>query len=240
VVDGASLSHVFQMLRHRNERLPTDALVEVGLQLCDALEYVHGVTDDDGRPLSLVHRDVSPQNVLLDRTGVVKLADFGIARSTGRSSHTATGVIKGKFSYMAPEQLRGESYDHRVDLYALGVVLFEMSTGQRLYDSVSEQGLLMQVAKGEPPSLQKLDDVFPPFAEVIRRALAFSVEERAARAAELRTGLHALRSDDRGRKTLSRLVDEARAWQETLERVSSIDATPMIARPPAANAGGRQ
>jgi serine/threonine-protein kinase len=239
VVDGASLSHVFQMLRHRNERLPTDALVELGLQLCDALEYVHGVTDDDGRPLALVHRDVSPQNVLLDRTGVVKLADFGIARSAGRSTHTATGVIKGKFSYMSPEQMRGESYDHRVDLYALGVVLYELATGQRLYEAVSEQALLTRVVKGEPPSLQKLDDVFPPLADVLRRALAFAVEERAARATELRALLHALRNDDRGRKTLARLVDEARSWQESFERVSSIDATPAIARPPAAKAAGQ-
>jgi serine/threonine protein kinase len=227
VVDGASLGQIFQMLRHRGERLQTEALVEIALQLCEALDYVHALKDDAGRPLDLVHRDVSPQNVLVDRSGTVKLADFGIARSVDRSSHTATGVIKGKVSYMAPEQLRGESYDHRVDLYALGVVLFEIGTGHRLYEGVSEQALLFRVVRGDPPPLERLADLTPPLAEVIRRALTFAVEERAPRAADLRAALLPLRQLDRGRAELARAVAEATEWQDQREQASSNDTKPV-------------
>src|SRR5262249_38509603 len=129
-----------------------------------------------------------------------------------RSTHTATGVVKGKFSYMAPEQLRGERYDHRVDLYAAGVVLFELATGRRLYEGVSEQALLLLVLKGDPPSLKRLDDVDSQLAGVIRRALAFSVDERVQRAGEMHDALLSMRRDDSGRTALARLVQECCEW----------------------------
>jgi hypothetical protein len=233
VVDGASLAHIFHMLRGRGERLPAEAAVELAIQLCDALEYVHSLKDDAGRSLDLVHRDVSPQNVLVDKTGVVKLADFGIARSADRSSHTATGVMKGKIAYMAPEQLRGEPYDHRVDLYAMGVVLFELGTGHRLYEGVSEQALLFHIVKGDPPPLNRLDDVPAPLAGVIRSALHLDVRARVQHAAEMRAALLPARQEERGKASLARAVAEAGEWDLQRQQASTLDTRPLLQRPSA-------
>jgi hypothetical protein len=233
LIDGTSLGQIFSMLRQRNDRLSTEAVVELGVQLAGALEYVHALADDAGRPLDLVHRDVSPQNVLVDKSGNVKLTDFGIARSADRSSHTATGMVKGKVSYMAPEQLRGEGYDHRVDLYALGVVLFELATGHRLYEGVSEQALLFRVVRGDPPPLERLTDVFPPLAETIRRALGFAVTDRLQRADELRSALLPLHQPERGRATLARVVAEALEWHDERAQASSVETRPDQRRPSA-------
>src|SRR5262249_11357738 len=134
LVEGPTLSSMLRGLRAKQQPLQLTAALEVLLQVSDALDYTHRLADIDGHPLRLVHRDVSPQNILVDCTGVAKLADFGIARSAGQSTRTRTGMLKGKINYMAPEQIRGEAYDHRVDLWALGVVLYEMLSGVRMYD----------------------------------------------------------------------------------------------------------
>jgi serine/threonine-protein kinase len=221
------------MLRHRDAHLSSDAVVELAVQVCDALAYVHSRADEAGRPLDLVHRDISPHNLLVDRSGTVKLADFGIARSADRMSQTATGMLKGKVSYMAPEQLRGETYDQRVDLYALGVVLFELATGHRLYEGLSEQALVFHVVNGDPPPLDRLTDVSPPLAQLIRQALRFPVAERVQRAADLRAALVGLRQPDRGRSELARAVTRACEWQHQRQIASSVSTSPALRKPAA-------
>ena len=152
LVDGAPLSGILGVLRHRGTPLGDAAAVEVGLQVADALVYAHAMTDDGGRALGLVHRDVSPHNVLVDKTGHVRLTDFGIARvlGDGAAARTRTGVMKGKLSYMAPEQVQTSTYDQRIDIYALGVVLFEMLANRLPYAGSSEPTVLRRLLENDP------------------------------------------------------------------------------------------
>jgi hypothetical protein len=213
-IEGASLAEVFRDLEARSDRLAAEAAAEVCTQLGAALDYLHTLTDDDGRPLALVHRDVSPQNVLVDRNGHVKLADFGIARSADRLSRTATGVLKGKVSYMAPEQIRGDGYDHRVDLYATGAIVFELAMGRRLYRSRNEAALIEEILQGRPAVLDGMGQLPAPLATAIGRLLSLTPAERPMRAVELQELLSRVRQDPRGRNALAAAVEAARDARE--------------------------
>ncbi|MCC6873865.1 MAG: serine/threonine protein kinase, partial [Sandaracinaceae bacterium] len=143
-VDGAPLSDLLEA------PLPLPEALAAVLPLLDALEHVHGARGEDGAALGIVHRDVTPQNVLVSRDGVVKLTDFGIARSRLKDARTRTGIVKGKLNYLAPEQVTGSSVDARTDLYAIGLVLFELSTGQSYLQGEDDVALL-RVAEDPPP-----------------------------------------------------------------------------------------
>jgi serine/threonine protein kinase len=217
LIDGATLQQIFRAANARGERVSTAVAAEVGVQLCEALEYAHGLLGEDGRPLELVHRDISPQNVLVDRQGNVKLSDFGIARSRERSTQTATGLLKGKLTYMAPEQLLGGDYDRRVDLYAVGVILFELLTGERLHQSISDAALLHEIFVARDTRLELLSERSPRLGEVVRAALAVDPERRPASASVLRTQLSSLREDLRGRDELARWVDVSIDYRRELD-----------------------
>ena len=128
-VDGWSLEQVRRRAQKAKLKLPLPLALSIVGALCRALAYVHGRTRD-GRPLGIVHRDVTPQNVLLSAEGDVKLADFGIAKALGKREKSATGVIKGKFAYMSPEQAAGETLDGRSDLFSVGTLLYLLTTGK--------------------------------------------------------------------------------------------------------------
>jgi serine/threonine protein kinase len=150
-------------------------------ETCRALAYAHALTDDNGQPLRLIHRDVSPSNVMLAFDGAVKLLDFGIAKALSDSSDnkTQTGTLKGKFGYMSPEQVEGRPIDHRADLFACGVMLHETLTGRRLFKGGSDLQTIAMVreAKVEPPS--HFNPLVPPELDVIcLRALARDVADR--------------------------------------------------------------
>lgn len=138
-VRGTSLFDLRKRCRDRGIPFPPTLVAEIGAQVARGLQYAHSLSDK-GKPLGIVHRDVTPHNVLLSFDGAVKLTDFGIAKAS--TTHTAPGVLKGKFAYMAPEQARGEMVDSRTDIFALGVVLWEMLTGGRLFDGDSELAVL--------------------------------------------------------------------------------------------------
>lgn len=148
-VEGSSLSKVLLHHARKDELLPIQICVRIAQQIADGLHAAHELTSPDGSPLELVHRDVSPQNVLVGFDGVVRLLDFGVAKALGQSSHTGLGILKGKVGYMSPEQLRYEHPDRRSDLFALGVLLHEMLCGIRLY--VGESHLVAQQILGAPP-----------------------------------------------------------------------------------------
>jgi eukaryotic-like serine/threonine-protein kinase len=141
----------------------------VARELCRALAYAHALTDDNGTPLRLIHRDVSPSNVMISFDGAVKLLDFGIAKALAEANEnrTVTGTLKGKFGYMSPEQVEGKEVDNRADLFAAGVVLHEILTGKRLFKGASDLQTIAMVrdAKVDPPSLhnpavpRELDDI---------------------------------------------------------------------------------
>src|SRR6185312_1620748 len=139
LVQGKPLSAVLRKAA-REKRPPSPALAAyIMAQAASGLGYAHALTDGDGRPLGVVHRDVSPQNVLLSFEGAVKLIDFGVARAFGRVAHTSPGGRKGKIEYMSHEQASAEEVDHRADVFALGVVLWEVLTGRRLYRRETER-----------------------------------------------------------------------------------------------------
>jgi eukaryotic-like serine/threonine-protein kinase len=177
-VDGWSLEHVRRRAQKARLKLPLPLALYVVGALCRALAYVH-TRKRDGRPLGIVHRDVNPQNVLLSREGEVKLADFGIAKAIGKREKSATGVIKGKFAYMSPEQSIGADLDARSDLFSVGTLLYILTTGKKPFDGATDLDLLMQVRKArfEKPSVL-VKDFNLDVERFITRALRADRERR--------------------------------------------------------------
>ncbi|MBX3246652.1 MAG: protein kinase [Myxococcales bacterium] len=151
-VDGIPLGRLIRRARDRGG-LPPRLACWILERVADALDHAHRLTDEHGTPLRLVHRDVSPHNVMISFAGEVKLLDFGIAKAEERQHRTQTGVVKGKFAYMAPEQILAQKVDHRADLFALGVVLFEALIGKSLYRRESDAETMREIADGPVPSL---------------------------------------------------------------------------------------
>ncbi|MDB4969772.1 MAG: serine/threonine protein kinase [Myxococcales bacterium] len=187
------------LMRTLRAPLPAGLCALVAHDLCRALAYAYGVSDERGAPLAIVHRDVSPSNVMLSYDGHVRLLDFGIAKALGRADHRSrTGRLKGKVSYMAPEVLDGAPFDHRADLFAVGVVLFEMLTGRRLFHAGEELQLMAEVRACRVPLPSSVNpDVLPGLERVALRALAREPAQRYQHAnemlAELAPLLHDLR-----------------------------------------------
>ena len=189
-VSGLDLRRILRRLAKSNRKLSVAQAVYIILKTCEGLEYAHNRCDGDGNPLNLVHRDVSPQNILISAEGEIKLIDFGIAKAEGRATRTLAGLIKGKFAYMSPEQIRGLPVDRRSDVFATGIVLHELLTNKPLFGRGSEFETLKQARSGiiEPPS--KLNpDVPLTLDAIVLRALARHVEDRYASSVELRDAL---------------------------------------------------
>jgi tetratricopeptide (TPR) repeat protein len=175
-VEGLDLLRLEHEAGRRRLAFPETLAAYLVQQIAKGLDYAHRKTDDEGEPLGIVHRDVSPQNVLVSLDGAVKLTDFGIARA--RDVHDEAGVVKGKFAYMAPEQARGEVVDRRADVFSAGVVLFELITGQPLYAGKGKEAL-EQVRSSVVPQPRKLNPAISPALEAITlRALTFDREQR--------------------------------------------------------------
>ncbi|MEO5768415.1 MAG: serine/threonine-protein kinase, partial [Polyangia bacterium] len=170
-VDGWSLEQARRRAQKARMKFPLPLALYVVGSLCRALAYVH-TRKRRGRPLGIVHRDVTPQNVLLSREGEVKLADFGIAKAIGKTEKSATGVIKGKFAYMSPEQSIGGELDARSDLFSVGTVLYLLATGRKPFEGATDLDVLMQVRKAryEKPSTL-VRDFNPEVERFIARAL---------------------------------------------------------------------
>jgi serine/threonine-protein kinase len=172
-------------------RLPGAPLaLLVAEEVATALDYVHRAVDDAGRPLGLVHRDVSPHNVLISRAGEVKLADFGIAKATMLADVTRGGVRKGKYAYMSPEQVAGETLGPSSDQFALGVTLVEMLRGRRPYDGETPLETMDKIRAAAPPALDELDEDLRALA---LRCLQRAPAERFAGAEALREAIAAAR-----------------------------------------------
>ncbi len=159
---------------------PVEVIAYVGVEMLKALEYAHGLTNESGRSLGIVHRDVSPENVMVSARGEVKLLDFGVVKaSEGRLARTEVGVVKGNVTYMAPEQARGLEVDARADLYSLALVMFMFATGRPLYAAETTYALLMKAGAGpgveDRSAIRELPE---PLAAVIERATATRIEDR--------------------------------------------------------------
>ncbi len=189
-VPGLSLYQVMQALSSRGEPMPvTVACGIVGAALI-GLHAAHEAKNDQGLPLQLVHRDVSPQNLLVGRDGVVRVGDFGIAKAAGRVQSTREGEVKGKAPYMAPEQVRGRPLDRRTDVYAASVVLWEALTGQRLFTGDSPLAVMTQVLeKPIVPARQLRPGVPESVDAIVRRGLSRQPSERFATAEDMAMAL---------------------------------------------------
>jgi serine/threonine protein kinase len=189
-VDGVSLGHVMARMMRERRRVPIAVVAHVITSVAEALAYLGEGVDVDGQVTPLVHRDVSPSNVLLSLAGTVKLSDFGVVKILDESSETKTGVVKGKYAYMSPEQLRGEPVDHRADLFSLGVVLFEMLTMARLFQRKTTAGTIAAVhAARVPPPSSLWPDIPPELDALVLRMLARKREDRFSSAAEVVSAL---------------------------------------------------
>jgi serine/threonine-protein kinase len=194
LVRGRHLGQVVERCRELGVRLGLARAVHVGAEVAKGLAYAHRVAGADGRPLGLVHRDVSPHNVLVSFEGEVKLADFGIARAMNLGGLTEPGTLKGKIAYMAPEQARSAPVDARADVFSLGVVLWELCAGRRLFARESDAAALAAVLGDEPPSPPSAwNEAVPPELDAaILGALARDPGARTASAQALATQLAAI------------------------------------------------
>jgi len=192
-VEGRDLRRTLAVLQQRSLRLPVDLALFIGRELANGLAYAHRRTSSDGASLNLVHCDISPPNVLVSFEGETKVIDFGIAKSALRGTATDPKMGFGKFGYMAPEQLiRGGIVDHRTDIYAAGVVLFELLTGQRLYEAGPEpdyRALAKKVAKGEHKLPSQVDRALAPYDQLVATALRPKPDDRYQTAAEFRDAI---------------------------------------------------
>lgn len=223
-VHGRDLRQVMKALRGQPVELPV--ALRVASQVAAGLAYAHAHTDDTGQPLGIVHRDVSPANVMLSYQGDVKLVDFGVAKSTVQDERTRRGVIKGKAAYLAPEQARGKLVDHRTDVFALGILLFETTTGRRLFRGGGDFELLRKVVEGEFPSPHDVCDDYPDeLADIVMHALQVEPDERYQSAAALR---HDLEGFARKHGILASELDVA-AMMASLFEVPSPEAVPETA-----------
>jgi serine/threonine protein kinase len=190
LVSGKDLRAVFDFEQARGGAAPVSVACHVVMKMCEALHHAHFAAGPQGEPLQIIHRDVSPHNVLLSFDGEVKVADFGLAKARGRMVQTEAGVVKGKLAYMSPEQLRGDDIDHRVDVFVLGIVLFELLTGRRLFLGSSDMDTLRRVHEARVPPLQALNPAIHPDLEaIVRRALARDRDQRYATALDLHDDL---------------------------------------------------
>ncbi len=187
-VDGLDLGRLISASRRQKARVPHAHCAYVVSEVSKGLDYAHNRKDESGEPMDIVHRDVSPQNVLISYDGIVKIADFGIARA--RLVSEETGVIKGKFSYMSPEQARGQRVDRRSDVYSLGVLLAELLMGRSMYPGQQGMEVLEQVREGKVTLPRNVDPRVPAeLNEIVRKATAFDREARYPSARKLSAAL---------------------------------------------------
>jgi len=189
-VDGKDLRSLLNAARRKGSAVPLGLSLLIAARVASALDYAHRKRDFEDREMGLVHRDVSPQNVLLTSEGDVKLCDFGIAKAVSKVGQTQMGALKGKLQYMSPEQAWGRPVDARSDLFSLGAVLFEMVTGERQFTGDSEISVLESVRQGRTRAPRQVDPSLPhEVDEIVGRALAVDPKDRFQTAGEMKQRL---------------------------------------------------
>jgi eukaryotic-like serine/threonine-protein kinase len=178
-VPGKDLRTIIERYKKRRELMPTSMAAFIASKMCEGLDYAHRKKDARGQDLLIIHRDVSPQNILLSYEGELKIIDFGIAKAANRSQKTQAGILKGKFGYMSPEQVRGLPIDRRSDIFAVGVIFYELLTGEKLFVGESDFSTLEKVRAAEVPLPRKFNpNITPALEKVVLKALARETEDR--------------------------------------------------------------
>lgn len=189
-IEGDTLAHLLARSAQQQTKLPVEVSVRIALDTLAGLHAAHELKDDQDQPLGVVHRDVSPQNVLVGIDGTTRITDFGVARAAARLTTTRTGQLKGKLAYMAPEQARGQGVDRRADLFALGIVLWEAFAMKRLFKGEGEAETLSRVLSEPIPKLRSVSPTLPAGIEsVVMKALDRDVDKRFSTAAEMADAL---------------------------------------------------
>ncbi|WP_437825408.1 serine/threonine protein kinase [Sorangium sp. So ce1153] len=184
-VDGADLKAVLESMRKAGRTLPVESAVFITAKLCEGLTYAHELKAADGHPLKIVHRDMSPPNVLITKYGEVKIVDFGLAKATSQLEKSEAGIIKGKFSYLSPEAAQGLEVDHRTDIFAVGAILWEMLAGKRLFLGDTDYQTVKLVQQAQIPPLSEIHKGVPPELDrLIARSLAREPGDRYSSARE--------------------------------------------------------
>ncbi len=192
LVDGPDLHSVMTRCSKLGRHIEPELAAYIACHVLEALDYAHSAASPRGERLNVVHRDVSPSNILISRRGHVKLADFGIARAStlGRTQEVASGTLKGKFGYMSPEQVRGDDLDGRSDVFSMGIVLAEMLTSRRLFSATNDVELLLMVRRGDLARLALYGRHIPDeLNAILRKALAVDLEHRFCTADAFRNAL---------------------------------------------------
>jgi hypothetical protein len=247
-VPGLALSELFAI---RSAHIPPWVSARIVADACAAVHALHQARDERGRPLDVVHRDVTPHNLLISWDGIVKLADLGLARSALQQNATRTGVVKGKLGYMSPEQASGAPVDRRTDIFALGVILWEALAGQRLFKGTTHSETLASLLRCQVPALVTVaPDVPAPLAEIAARALERQPAERFATALEMQRELEAALSaaglvvgaPEVGQVLATLAPERLRDHERWLREPAPSTPRPRAARgagaPPAAMTGG--
>jgi len=189
-VEGTDLKEIIQELNDHRNRLSIPEVGLVAIEICKGLAHAHDKKDPSGEELDIVHRDISPPNILVSRDGEIKITDFGLAKAKSQAELTDPGVVKGKFGYLSPEAANDEEIDERTDLFAVGILMWEMLTGKRLFLGESDYETLQLVREAEVPPLEEAGRSVPEeFEGIIRRALAREVEARFQTARQLGSAL---------------------------------------------------
>lgn len=189
-VRGKDMRAVFDRLSQQGRGVPIPMACYATMKVCEGLDYAHNKRDGTGAPLGLVHRDVSPQNILVSYDGEIKIIDFGVAKAANKAGKTQAGILKGKFGYMSPEQVRGLPIDRRSDIFAVGICLYEFLTGERLFVGESDYSTLEKVRNVDIMTPSTYNHHIPKELEdIVMKALAKDVEERYQSAMELHDDL---------------------------------------------------
>lgn len=186
---GVNLRDILYQLREKNQKLPTELACYIASEVCKGLDYAHRKADTDNQPLGIVHRDISPQNILLSYEGEVKIVDFGIAKAAMNISHTMAGILKGKIAYMSPEQALGKTIDARTDIFSLGIVLYECLTGKKLFTGESQFEVLKKIRTTRIDANNLPPFVPAPLRNILAKTLAYHIEERFASAGDMQVAL---------------------------------------------------
>jgi serine/threonine-protein kinase len=185
-VDGANLKAIIEHIKKSGRDFPVEAAVYIGLELTKGLAYAHELTDNNGTPLHIVHRDMSPPNVLITKNGEIKIVDFGLAKANSQLEKSEPGIIKGKFSYLSPEAAMGQEVDLRTDVFAVGIILWELLAGQRLFLGDTDFQTVKKVQGAVVPPISGINKKVPlELEKIINKSLARDPQQRYMTARDL-------------------------------------------------------
>src|SRR4051794_11103190 len=208
-VDGCDLKALLDWRRRIGRRIPIAHSLYLAIEICKGLSYAHELPNPEtGAPMGIVHRDISPPNVLISKQGEIKVVDFGLAKATSQVEITDPGVVKGKMSYLSPEAARGEEVDSRADIFAVGILMYEMLTGKRLFYGETDYQTVELVRNAKiPPIKPQNPQVEPELEDIVRKALSKRKEDRYQNATDVQDAL-AQYAYSRGLKVISRDISE--------------------------------